>query len=202
MADVEVPDPAEAEEKAADPFTKKIALCVAVYAVAMAVTALGGNNAGKDMMMAQQKASNQWAYYQAKVMRENMYILAAENLELELEESRPLEGEKIDWIDWKGKGLRGTRLKHYQAKAEEYKKEKEEIAAEAKKLEAERDKAARRDPYFDYAEVLLQIAIVLASVAMLSGKRWAFYASLAFAGVGAILCINGYGLFLKLPGLE
>ena len=67
---------------------------------------------------------------------------------------------------------------------------------------AERDVASRRDPYFDYAEVLLQISIVLASVAMLSGKRWAFYASLALAGLGALLCANGYGLFLKLPGLE
>ena len=192
MADVEVPDPKDAEEKAADPFTRQIALCVAVYAVAMAVTALGGNNAGKDMVMAQQKASNQWAYYQAKVVRENMYQLAAETLELEIEEVN---------TPWK-KEAREKKLAEYRKKAAEYKAEKEEIMAEAKKLEEERDTAARRDPYFDYAEVLLQISIVLASVAMLSGKKWAFYASLAVAGIGLVLCANGYGLFVKIPGLE
>lgn len=193
MADVELPDPKEAEEKAADPFTKRIALSVAVYAVALAVTALGGSNAGKDMVMAQQKASNQWAYYQAKVMRENLYVLAAEGLELELEEAG--DGSKA-------KAAREKKLATYRKKAEEYKKEKEEIMAEAKKLEEERDTAARRDPYFDYAEVLLQIAIVLASVAMLSGRREAFYVSLGLAALGALLCTDGYGLFLKVPGLE
>ncbi len=193
MADVELPDPKEAEEKASDPFTRQIALCVAVYAVALAVTALGGSNAGKDMVMAQQQASNQWAYYQAKVVRENMYVLAAENMELEIEEA----GDKS-----KTKELREKKLAAYRAKAAEYKKEKEEIMADAKKFEDERDTASRRDPYFDYAEVLLQIGIVLASVAMLSGKRWAFYASLALAVLGLFLCANGYGLFLKVPGLE
>ncbi|AMV29245.1 hypothetical protein VT84_32925 [Gemmata sp. SH-PL17] len=195
MADIEVPDPNEAEEKAGDPFTKKIALCVAVYAVALAVTALGGSNAGKDMVMAQQQASNQWAYYQAKVMRENMYILEAEKLQLDMDllgtELKPAQRARMEQ----------SRSK-YLTKAEEYAKEKKDILEDAKKLEAERDVAARRDPYFDYAEVLLQIAIVLASVAMLSGKRWAFYGSLALAGLGVLLCTNGYGLFLKLPGLE
>lgn len=192
MADVEVPDPQEAEEKAASPFTKTVALLVAVYAVALAVTALGGSNAGKDMVMAQQKASNQWAYYQAKVMRENMYLLAAEGLELQVEESASPQT----------KAAREKKLADYRKKAATYKSEKEEIMAEAKKLEEERDTAARRDPYFDYAEVLLQIGIVLASVAMLSGRKESFYLSLALAALGVFLCANGYGLFLKIPGLE
>ncbi|MBY0459645.1 MAG: DUF4337 domain-containing protein [Gemmataceae bacterium] len=192
MAEVEIPDPKEAEEKAADPFTKQVALCVAVYAVVLAVTALGGSNAGKEMVMAQQKATNQWSYYQAKVVRENMYILAADSLELEIGGGQP--NERL-------KKLR-EKMAEYRQKAEEYKKEKEEIMAEAKMYEHERDVAARRDPYFDYAEVLLQIGIVLASVSMLSGKKWAFYASLVLAGVGVVLCANGYGLFVKIPGLE
>jgi hypothetical protein len=193
MADVEVPDPKEVEEKASDPSTRVTALMVAVYAVVLAVTALGGSNAGKDMVMAQQKASNAWAYYQAKVMRENMYLLAAEGLELEVEEA----GEKS-----RAKELREKKLAAYRKKAETYKQEKEEIMAEARKLEEERDTAARRDPYFDYAEVLLQISIVLASVSMLSGRKGAFYASLALAAFGLLLCINGYGLIVKVPGLE
>jgi hypothetical protein len=195
VPDVEVPDPNEAAEKAGDPFTKTVALFVAVYAVGLAVTALGGSNAAKDMMMAQQKASNHWAYYQAKVVRENMYLLEAEKLELELE----VRGTGLTSDD--RKRLEAVR-ERYKKKAEEYKREKQEIMDEARKFEEERDTAARKDPYFDYAEVLLLIAIVLASVAMLSGKRWAFYASLALAGVGLVLCANGYALLVKLPGME
>lgn len=193
MADVEVPDPKEAEEKAASPFTKTVALLVAVYAVALAVTALGGSNAGKDMVMAQQKASNHWAYYQAKVMRENMYLLAAEELELQIAEENGSA---------KARELREKKLADYRKKAATYKSEKEEIKEKAEELEKERDTAARRDPYFDYAEVLLQIGIVLASVAMLSGRKEFFYLSLVLAALGVFLCSNGYGLFLKIPGLE
>ena len=41
---------------------------------------------------------------------------------------------------------------------------KKELIAKAKEYEAKRDHALKQDPYFDYAEALLQIAIVLISV--------------------------------------
>lgn len=197
MADVEVPDPKEIEEKGSDPFTRVVALMVAVYAVLLAVTALGGSNAGKDMVMAQQKASNAWAYYQAKVVRENLYVLAAREMDIQLAD---LADEPS--ANPKRKERREKAKRAYEDKAAEYKKEKEEIMAEAREYEAERDLASRRDPYFDFAEVFLQIGIVLASVAMLSGRRVAFYLSVVVAVVGGFLCANGYGLFLKVPGLE
>ena len=43
---------------------------MALYAVMLAITSLGGNNAEKEMMLAQQQASNEWAFYQAKASRE------------------------------------------------------------------------------------------------------------------------------------
>jgi hypothetical protein len=194
MAEIEVPDPDEAHEKAGNPFTRTVALCVAVYAVALAVASLGGSNAAKDMFMGQQRAANQWNYYQAKVVRENLYLLEAEKFDLELE----VRGAQMAGTDRR----RVEQLRDkYRHKAAEYRKEKEEIMAEARKEEAERDVAQRRDPYFDAAEVCLQIGIVLASVAMLSGKRWAFYASLVLAAVGAALAANGFGLFVAVPGL-
>jgi uncharacterized membrane protein len=195
VADIEVPDPDELSEKAENPFTKTVALAVAVYAVVLAICSLGGSNVGEDMMMAQQKASNQWNYYQAKVQRENLYLLEAEKLDLELE----VRGASLSQAD-KAR-IEQVRDK-FREKARTYKQEKEEIMAEAKKDEHERDTALRRDPYFDAAEVCLQIAIVLASVAMLSGKRWAFYASVGLAVLGSLLTANGFGLFVAVPGLE
>lgn len=198
MAEIEVPDPKEIEEKGNDPFTRVVALMVAVYAVLLAVTALGGSNAGKDMMMAQQQMTNQWAFYQAKVVRGNMYLLAQQQMEREIAD---LKDAPAPGNDAKIK-RREESLKDYKKRAERYESEKTDIETKAREHEAERDLAARRDPYFDFAEVFLQIGIVLASVSMLSGKRVAFYLSLVVAIVGGFLCVNGYALFMKIPGLE
>lgn len=61
---------------------------------------------------------------------------------------------------------------------------------------------AAKDPYFDFAEVGFQIAIVLASVAMLSCRRWAFYASLILVGLAVLLTVNGFALLVAVPGLD
>ena len=184
--EVEVPDPHEVKEKAENPFARRVALFVAIYAVILAIAAAGGHNASKEMLMEQLQATDLWGQYQAKSIRESNSLNEYEKLEIEMlnENAAP---------DAKAKNeARKTRLK---AKLDQYQKDKEEISREARKHEAARDESLRRDPYFDYAEVVLQISIVLASVAMLSGKRWAFAASLVLAVVGAMLALNGYFLF-------
>ena len=45
----------------------------------------------------------------------------------------------------------------------------------------------------------LRGAIVLASVSLVAGRRWVLYLSYAFAGVGLVLTINAYFLFVTLP---
>ena len=185
MAEIELPNPHEAKERAEDPFTKMVALSVAIYAVVLAIAAAGGNNSGKDMLMEQQKASNKWAQFQAKSIRETQYNIEFERIE------RDLDGN----ISPEARAKAEKSLARIKAKLDEYKVEKETISKEAKEHEHLRDDSHTRDPYFDFAEVLLQISIVLASVAMLSGKRWAFYASIVLALLGLALTANGYMLF-------
>jgi hypothetical protein len=72
MADVELPNPGELEEVREKQFTKRVALTTAIFAVILAITSLGGGNSMKDMILAQQQASDQWAFYQAKVIREHL----------------------------------------------------------------------------------------------------------------------------------
>ena len=188
MAEIELPNPHEAKERAEDPFTKTVALCVAIFAVVLAIAAAGGSNAGKDMLMEQQKASNKWAQYQSKAIREALYINESERIERDLE-----GGGNVVNMEARAKTVKS--LARIKAKLDEYKTEKETISKEAQAHEHLRDDAHTRDPYFDFAEVLLQISIVLASVAMLSGKRWAFYASIVLAVLGLLLTANGYLLF-------
>jgi hypothetical protein len=59
----------------------------------------------------------------------------------------------------------------------------------------------KKDPYFDYAEVLLQIAVVLSSIAILSQAHIMFWMSLVTAIMGSVLSLNGYLLLFHIPGL-
>jgi hypothetical protein len=195
MAEVELPDPDELEEKRGHAFSRKVALFTAIYAVILAICSLGGNNSMKETLLAQQEASNQWAFYQAKNIREYLYRIEKDRLETQLVE--------------RGDAMKPAALKHYteriqKVSAEEARlsKEKVEISAEAKKQEHERDVNRAKDPYFDFAEVLLQIAIVMSSVSILASSRPVFIFSIGAAAIGSFLTLNGFLLLLKLPFLH
>lgn len=195
MAEVEVPNTEELEEIRSKTFTKRIALVTAIFAVILAIASLGGSNATKEMLLAQQQSSDQWAFYQAKVIREHLYRSQKMRLEADLAE--------------RGSSIKPETRKHYESllkkleeEAARYSTEKKEIEKEAKKLEHERDINRQRDPYFDYAEVLLQISIVMASVSILAVSRPMFYFAVFVALSGTILTINGYILAFKLPFLH
>lgn len=92
-----------------------------------------------------------------------------------------------------------TMLKNMRAEETRFGEEKKKIEEEAKQLETERDKNRSKDPYFDFAEVLLQISIVLASISILAASRQIFYFALVSASLGTVLMLNGYLLIFQLP---
>jgi Domain of unknown function (DUF4337) len=191
MPEVEIPNPEELEEMRNKGFTRRVAITTAIYAVMLAIAALGGNNAMKDMLLAQQQSSDQWAFYQAKVIREHEYRIQQKRLEVELAE--------------RGAGMAPEARQQYEAlltefttETKRYNTEKKDIEKDAKKLEHERDVNRQRDPYFDFAEVLLQIAIVMSSVSILSSSRLMYGLSLILALGGTFLMLNGYTLLVTL----
>ena len=192
MAEVELPNAEELEEIRGKVFTKRVALTTAIFAVILAITSLGGNNAMKEMLLAQQQSSDQWAFYQAKVLREHLYRGQKLRLEIDLIERgsgmRPEVKERVEAM-----------FKKMAEEEARFGAEKKEIEKEAKKLEHERDMNRNKDPYFDYGEVLLQIAIVMASVSILSGSRPVFYFALVGAILGTLFSINGFFLIFQIP---
>ena len=75
----------------------------------------------------------------------------------------------------------------------------DELFHRGKALEAERDIAASKDPYFDWGEALLQIAIVLAGVAIISGGSMLVVFSAIVGLAGLAMTINGFTLFAVIP---
>jgi hypothetical protein len=194
MPEFEVPSAHELTEHREKSFTRRVALTTAVYAVVLAVAGLGGKYAMKEMLLSQQQASDQWAYYQAKVVREHLNRANKIMLEGQLAEPSSL------------KGAEHAKLEKVAARFTEEEKrmagDKKEIEKEARKLEHERDVYRLRDPYFDYAEVMLQIAIVCASVAILATSGPMYWFSMVVAALGTVLTANGFLLVFRLPFLH
>ena len=59
----------EHAEKAHDPFDRKVGASMAIIAALLALVAVYGHISTTDELLSQQKASDQWAFYQAKSLR-------------------------------------------------------------------------------------------------------------------------------------
>ncbi len=175
---------------------KWIAIYIALLAVLLSVCSVGGGNSTKDSTRTNIQASDTWAYYQAKNMRQTSYKLAAEGLQLRLGEpglpdaSRKQIEEKLAAYN-----AEVARLESDPVKGEG----KKELVLKAKDFENQRDTALRQDPYFDYSQAFLQIAVVLASASLVLGNRLLLAASGILGGLGTLLMINGFTLAVTIP---
>lgn len=169
------------------------ALLVSVLAMILAIASVGGSNSMKDATMNNILAANDYAFYQAKNIRQTAYKIAADELQIRLADEKLSAGART---------LIETKLKAYQKNIDRYESEpdtnegKKELLLLAKQHEHERDIALRRDPWFDYAGALLQIAIVLTSVALVTGVRFLLVTSVGIGLIGTLSTINGFFLLL------
>ena len=178
-------------------FRRLTAIYLGVVAMLLAIASLGGSNATKVMVNANIQASDTYGFYQSKNIRQTIYRITAEELEGQLlaQPSMPQEAKtKIE-----------KAIERYRSRAEQYESDpatgegKTELLAKAKEWETKRDQAAKRDPNFDFAEALFQIAIVLGSVSIVAASRILVKLSGALAVVASLLMINGYFLLVHLP---
>ncbi|MBL8472993.1 MAG: DUF4337 domain-containing protein [Rhodocyclaceae bacterium] len=112
------------------------------------------------------EASNQWNYYQAKSNKQNLAELAV---------ALTAASDKQRFLD----------------EVERYKKEKAEIKAAAEKLEADSsasDAASEHSLHEHHrwaqAMTLMQVAISLAAITLLTRRKWLFWTSIGTAAGG------------------
>jgi hypothetical protein len=189
------------EHEADDRFRNRAALLIALLAAVLAIGGLGGGNATDDMVGNNIKASDSWAFYQAKNVRQTMYELAADEVKASL-----------PGLAGSDRAAAEARLKDYEATIARYDSEpdpkapgdllrgegKKEIKARAQSFENAFEKASEQDNNFDLAEVALQLALVLGSVAILALNRWILALSAALGVIGSLLTLNGFLLLVAL----
>jgi hypothetical protein len=192
------PDEAAAPEIGAashDWFRRLTGIYVGFVAMLLAIASLGGAGATKEMLNANIHASDTYAFYQAKYLRQTDYQIAAEQFELLAAAAPPGSSPELQ-------AKAAQLIKRYRdeaARAESDPKKgngKAELLAKAKGWEAVRDHAAAQTPNFEYAEALFQIAIVLGSVAIVTASPWLLGVSFMLAAGGILLLLNGFLLLV------
>jgi Domain of unknown function (DUF4337) len=176
-----------------------IGVYIGVLAVLLAVCTMGGGNSTKDATRFNIEASNTWNFFQAKNLRRTTVRLMADNLELQVAAQPNLPEAARQAFTAKLQGYRD--LDKELSSNPKTNEGLDELWNRAKALEKERDEALRRDPYFDWSQAALQIAIVLASVCLITPNVALMVMSGSLAVFGSLLLLNAMTLVLRIPGI-
>lgn len=147
-----------------------VTITMAIVAVIVAAISLLGHRSDTEALLSQTRSTDQWAYYQAKDTRLHAYETFIDQLSLS---SGQADAEKM-------------KVK-YDAQVEKYAEQEKEIEDSAKEAEADVTKNLRRADRFDLGEVLLEAALVICSITLLTRKR-------VFWGIGLLFGVAGIAL--------
>lgn len=166
-----------AEHAKHDPSLAPVSITMAILAVLVAVVSLLGHRAATEAVLNQSRASDQWAYYQAKNIRGHEDKLFA-TLTTIVPAASSEELAKV--------------REDYQQEADRYKEEQKEIEAEARKLEEEVKLELKRADRFDLGEVFLEVALVITSITLLSRRRVFWMLGLCLGLIGIVVAVTGF----------
>jgi hypothetical protein len=159
-----------AEHGAHEPSLAPVTLTMAIFAVLVAAVSLLGHRAHTEELLLQTKATDQWAYYQAKDIRRRAYEVFLDEMSLMTTQNADMASKIKD---------------KYSKEVARYTKEQGEIEAEAKAAEDEVAIERRRADRFDLGEVMLEAGLVICSITLMTRKRifWQAGTLLGLAGV-------------------
>ena len=169
---------------------KYVALSTALIAVLAAIATLQSNIHTNEALLSknssilsQARASDQWAYYQAKGIKGIIY-----------------ESQK-EMVQELGKG--SALSQKYEEKVKKYKDEQAEIKIRAEELEKQAEENSKKSAEnmehhhgFALSEVLFQVAIALSSVAAMTRRKELWFLGLILSGAGFFYFLDGFFLFI------
>jgi len=187
-----------AREEASERFRRRVAVVIGVLAALLAITALGADQARETTINSNIRASDAFAFYQAKNIRQTSYQLAANNLQVALQTSPTLPVAARHSIQARISSYTKT-IARYEDDPSGGGQGKKQLLEQARAYQEERDRAERQVPSFNYAQALFQIAIVLGSVSIVASSRPLVFVASGLGIVAFLLMLNGYVVHLRLP---
>jgi hypothetical protein len=166
-----------AEHAREHPDLAPITLTMAVLAVLVATVSLLGHRTHTEEIILQNKVTDQWAYYQAKNIRRHNDEMFADLTTL---------------VATKDADSTAKLQEKYRAEADRYKDEQKDLDKEARATENETEHTRRKADRFDLGEVFLEVALVITSITLLSGRRIFWHLGLLMAAVGVLLAASAW----------
>jgi thiamine kinase-like enzyme len=166
-----------------------MAITTILIAVAATLSTFKGGGFSTRSLLNQTLASDQWAFFQSKSIKKDIYDMRIENLEIQVALLDKQKGNEA--LIQKYNGM----ISDYTQKVKTYESEKEAISKDAKGLEKLRDDSKLHSAKFGIAVIFLQISILLSSIATLSKKRFVWISGLILGVIGILYFIDGFFLF-------
>ncbi len=170
------------EERAAsgEALDQRIALFTAILATLAAVTSfLGGHTQNEALLhkneavLIKAQASDAWGYYQAEDLKRHIAQMEVDLAPL-ASDANQMSAHRAD-------------IARYKARGAGLKREAEALDRQSAAANAESDEALRPHMKLALAVTAIQVAIALASITALTGRRWLLWVAGAAALVGALL---------------
>ena len=170
-----------------EPWLNYLALTTVILAVCATLATFKGGGYSTRAVMSQAQASDEWAFFQAKGVKEDLFQMNRAQVSLErkaLGASLPKAvGEAFE-----------ARVAEDDKKVAKYEAEKTEIMNQAKQLEKKRDDAQKHGGFFGIAVIFLQISILLSSIAALLKQKAVWLLGVGLGLVGVVYFLNGFFL--------
>ena len=166
-----------AEHAAHDSAMRPVAFTMSVLAVLVAIVTVLGHRAHESAVLNQNRATDQWNFYQAHKIRANDTALIADLLGV----------VTVAHADTAARIAR-TYADHEARWAGDL----NDAQQKAEALEAQVEREEVRGGRFDLAEVLLEIGLVITSVTLLTRARIYWYFGLAFSAAGVVAAASAF----------
>jgi hypothetical protein len=153
-----------------------VSLTMSILAVLVAVAALLSHRAHTEEVLLQNKATDQWGYYQAKNIRRHTMEQMDELLKV---------------VGVKDATAASALIKKNEAAIEKSTGEQEKIQEEAKGLEERVDLFEHRANRYDLGETMLEVGLVICSITLLTKRRHYWYAGVIFGVAGIVFTAIG-----------
>ena len=160
---------------------KRVALLISVLALLLAFAETLGKGAQTAALASNIEASNLWAFFQAKTIRQTVLRTAADQTAV----SSSAKDAQKQIETWKKTADR------YQNEPET-KEGREQLAARAKDAEKKRDRSMAAYHHYELASAAVQIAIVLASASIITAMPALVWTAGVLGVVGVVFCVIGF----------
>lgn len=189
-------EPAEAAIEAKEK-DRSVALVIAILALLLALSEAGAKRAQHFSTEKNIEASDLFNFYQAKRIRSSIAETAAAALEAQ-KAAAPATAQ--DGFDKQTAALRAA-VARFEKDPDKPADSLDAIQERAKAATEAREFANRRLENFEFGSGALQIAIVLASAAIITGAASLLWMSIGLGLIGALLAALGFLAPIALPAL-